>query len=100
MAHAKGKVSFWRPHDRTLPVEDALDDRVTDVTTQGESAPEPVRREQAERLLRTWKTPEGWRYFSAVNNTEVGVWYAAMSFAFFLFAGVLALLMRVQLAVP
>ena len=56
--------------------------------------------EQARRLAEAWKTPTGWRYWSAVNNTEVGLWYSAMSFVFFLFAGVLALLMRVQLAVP
>jgi len=55
---------------------------------------------QAERLRAAWKTPEGWRYWSAVNNTEVGLWYTAVAFVFMLFAGVLALLMRVQLAVP
>lgn len=71
-----------------------------DVRPLAEPPPEPLRRAQAERLLRTWKTPEGWRYWSAVNNTEVGVWYTAVSFIFFLFAGVLALLMRTQLAVP
>jgi cytochrome c oxidase subunit I+III len=59
-----------------------------------------VRRAQAERLLRAWKTPTGWRYWSAVNNSEVGLWYTAMTFFFLLFGGVLALLMRLQLAVP
>jgi cytochrome c oxidase subunit I+III len=71
-----------------------------DVEPRSEAPPEHVQRAQAERLLRTWKTPEGWRYWSAVNNTEVGLWYTAVAFFFFLFAGVLALLMRVQLAVP
>ncbi|TWI49250.1 cytochrome c oxidase subunit I+III [Pseudomonas duriflava] len=55
---------------------------------------------QKARLKKAWKTPEGWRYWSAVNNTEVGRWYTAVSFLFFLFAGVLALLIRTQLAVP
>jgi cytochrome c oxidase subunit I+III len=55
---------------------------------------------QAERLLEAWATPRGWRYWSAVNNSEVGLWYTAATFAFMLFAGVLALLMRTQLAVP
>ena len=72
------------------------------------SDPEPLRqapsaelrRAQEDRLLAAWRTPTGWRYWSAVNNTEVGVWYTAVSFAFFLFGGVLALLMRVQLARP
>jgi cytochrome c oxidase subunit I+III len=62
--------------------------------------PEEVQRAQAERLLRAWKIPEGWRYWSAVNNSEVGLWYTAMTFFFLLFGGVLALLMRIQLAVP
>jgi len=58
------------------------------------------REAQAQRLLAAWKTPTGWRYWSAVNNTEVGLWYTAAAFLFFLFAGVLALMMRAQLAVP
>jgi cytochrome c oxidase subunit I+III len=62
--------------------------------------PEAVQRAQEERLLQAWKTPEGWRYWSAVNNSEVGLWYTAAAFCFFLFGGVLALLMRTQLAVP
>ena len=62
--------------------------------------PEAVQRAQEERLLQAWKTPEGWRYWSAVNNSEVGLWYTAAAFFFFLFGGVLALLMRIQLAVP
>ena len=63
-------------------------------------APVAVRQAQAARLLKAWKTPEGWRYWSAVNNTEVGLWYTCVAFLFFLFGGVLALLMRIQLAVP
>ncbi|WP_417389490.1 cytochrome c oxidase subunit I [Gimesia sp.] len=58
------------------------------------------RRQSAERLLKPWETPRGWRYWSAVNNSEVGLWYTVASFCFFLFGGVLALLMRIQLAVP
>jgi cytochrome c oxidase subunit I len=57
-------------------------------------------REQERRLGRTWETPKGWRYWSSVNNAQVGLWYTATSLAFFLFAGVLGLLIRAQLAVP
>ena len=39
------------------------------------------------RLLATWRTPGGWRYWSSVNNTDVGLWYTAASLGFFLFAG-------------
>ena len=62
--------------------------------------PEDVRRAQEERLAQAWATPEGWRYWTAVNNSEVGAWYCLTAFFFMLAAGVLALLMRVQLAVP
>jgi len=55
---------------------------------------------RAERLLKAWETPKGWRYWSAVNNSQVGLWYTLTAFAFFLFGGVLALVMRIQLAVP
>ena len=54
----------------------------------------------ADRLRAAWKTPTGWRYWSAVNNSEVGAWYSLTAFFFMLCAGVLALLIRVQLAVP
>jgi cytochrome c oxidase subunit I+III len=65
-----------------------------------ERQPETVQRAQAERLRRVWASPGGWRRLSDVNNSVVGVWYIATACAFFLFGGVLALLMRVQLAVP
>ncbi len=71
-----------------------------DVEPLAEAPPEAVRRAQAERLLQAWKTPTGWRYWSSVNNSDVGVWYTAMTFVFLLFGGALALLMRMQLAVP
>jgi cytochrome c oxidase subunit I+III len=71
-----------------------------DVEPLAETPPAAVQRAQAERLLQAWKMPTGWRYWSAVNNSEVGLWYTATTFFFFLFAGVLALLMRLQLAVP
>jgi cytochrome c oxidase subunit I+III len=32
------------------------------------------RQAQEDRLRATWATPRGWRYWSAVNNTEVGLW--------------------------
>jgi cytochrome c oxidase subunit I+III len=71
-----------------------------DVGPLAEAPPEEVQRAQQARLLATWETPGGWRYWSSVNNSDVGLWYIATAFAFFLFAGVLGLLMRIQLAVP
>jgi cytochrome c oxidase subunit I+III len=71
-----------------------------DVEPLAEAPSEDLRRAQEDRLLRTWKTPGGWRYWSSVNNSDVGLWYTATAFFFLSFGGVLALLMRTQLAVP
>ncbi len=65
-----------------------------------EAPPEPVREKQEADLRAAWHAPTGWSYFSRVNNTDVGIWYTAGALFFFLFGGVLALLMRVQLAAP
>ncbi|PZQ10753.1 MAG: cytochrome c oxidase subunit I [Ancylobacter novellus] len=59
-----------------------------------------LRKAQEARLEKVWETPKGFRYWSAVNNSEVGLWYTATALAFFLFAGVLGLMIRTQLAVP
>jgi cytochrome c oxidase subunit I+III len=61
---------------------------------------EEEQRLQEKRLREVWEAPKGWRYWTEVNNTEVGIWYTATSFLFFLFAGALALLVRAQLAAP
>ena len=55
---------------------------------------------QRARLMKVWEAPKGWRKISAVNNSLVGKWYLLVSFGFFTFAGILALMMRAQLAVP
>ena len=55
---------------------------------------------ELERLEAAWKTPTGWRYLTTVNNTNIGLLYIGTSLLFFLLAGILGLLMRVQLAVP
>jgi cytochrome c oxidase subunit I+III len=75
-------------------------DRRGDVEPLPEAPPLEVREAQAQQLLRAWYTPKGWRYWSAVNNSEVGLWYTGATFFFLLFGGVLALIMRVQLARP
>lgn len=59
-----------------------------------------VRQAQEARLLKAWSQPRGWRYWSEVNNSIVGIWYTALVLLFLLFGGALALLMRIQLAVP
>ena len=56
--------------------------------------------EEEEELRRIWCAPHGWEYLTVVNNNYVGIFYLGTAFLFFLLAGVLALLMRVQLAAP
>lgn len=50
-------------------------------------------------LERIWALPRGLRRLTAVNNTSIGLLYMGAAFLFFLLAGVLALIMRAQLAV-
>ena len=52
------------------------------------------------RLQAVWKSPTGWRFFSRVNNTSIGLLYIGTALLFFLLAGVLGLMIRAQLAVP
>lgn len=59
-----------------------------------------IRKAQEDNLRWAWAAPEGWRAVFNVNNSRVGLWYTVTAFGFFLFAGALALLMRVQLATP
>jgi cytochrome c oxidase subunit I+III len=65
-------------------------------------APQPDRDKTAEeaQLRAVWANPTGWRYWTSVNNTQIGLWYGSAAFAFMLFAGLLGLLIRAQLAVP
>ena len=53
---------------------------------------------ELEELERVWAYPPGWRKISEINNSLVGVIYIGAAFLFFLLAGVLALIMRVQLS--
>ena len=72
------------------------------MTSSEDSLPSSLPRPPGEReaLERVWASPKGWRIFSAVNNTEIGVFYIATAMLFFVLAGILALLMRAQLALP
>ncbi|MBB3220161.1 cbb3-type cytochrome c oxidase subunit I [Pseudoduganella umbonata] len=56
--------------------------------------------QELQRLEDVWRTPRGWRLLSSVNNTTIGLLYIGTSLLFFVLAGVLGLLIRLQLAVP
>jgi len=54
-----------------------------------------------EQLARAWAQPPGfWGWFKNVHHTAIGVRYIVTSFIFFLLGGVLAGIMRFQLARP
>jgi cytochrome c oxidase subunit I+III len=72
----------------------------TDEIDHSEAPPAELQRAQEERLKRAWEVPKGWRYWSSVNNEIVGQWYVIAAFCFLIFGGALAVLIRVQLAVP
>jgi cytochrome c oxidase subunit I+III len=55
---------------------------------------------ELEQLRALWNPPRGLRFITAINNNYVGVFYVGAAFLFFVLAGILALLMRMQLAVP
>ncbi|WP_427024221.1 cytochrome c oxidase subunit I [Aureimonas ureilytica] len=51
-------------------------------------------------LERIWHTPPGWGRLSAVNHTVIGRRFIVAAFVFFAIGGVLAMLIRAQLASP
>jgi cytochrome c oxidase subunit I+III len=55
---------------------------------------------ELERLQEVWKRDRGWRVLTQVNNTLIGLWYIGAAMLFLVLGGILALIMRTQLAVP
>lgn len=55
---------------------------------------------EQQRFTETWTSPSGWPgWLSVVNNRPLGIRFMLTALAFFLIGGLLALLMRIQLAV-
>jgi len=52
------------------------------------------------RLKDVWRSPRGWRFLSDVSNNVIGCLFIGTTVLFFVLAGILALMMRTQLAVP
>lgn len=79
---------------------------MTDIASRPPNDPAPLPSEvprpegERERLEAIWRSPRGWRVITEVNNTVIGYFYIATAFLFFLLAGILGLLIRLQLAVP
>jgi cytochrome c oxidase subunit I+III len=79
-----------------VTTETGFDPRLYDRFPTDEPRPE----REVDELRRIWAAPKGWAILTAVNNNFVGVWYVGAAFLFFVLAGVLALVMRTQLALP
>jgi cytochrome c oxidase subunit I+III len=64
--------------------------------------PNPLPRPAAEleALQAVWQRPRGIRLLTVVNNTYIGMFYVAAALLFLVLGGILALLMRTQLALP
>ncbi len=62
---------------------------------------EPRPRDELDELEAVWCRPRStWQWMTAINNNFVGVYYVGAAMLFFVLAGLLALLMRTQLALP
>ncbi|WP_312147818.1 cytochrome c oxidase subunit I [Brevundimonas sp.] len=62
---------------------------------------EPRPDDELEKLEEVWCGPRRpWEWITAINNNYIGVYYVGAAMLFFVLAGVLALLMRTQLALP
>ena len=71
--------------------------------SQAALATEPVEdfEQHTEELERTWRRPRGlWGWLSTVDHKEIGKRFIVTALVFFALGGVLALLMRIQLARP
>ena len=65
------------------------------------SQPQPTTALRLHRQLTAiWATGPGWRRLASVNHSVIGMRMMVTSFAFFLIAGILGMLIRVQLATP
>lgn len=74
---------------------------MTNPTMERKAELSPAEIEHASRLEAVWREPKGlWGWFKHVHHTSIGKRYVVTAFAFFAAAGILAGLMRLQLAFP
>ena len=71
---------------------------MTDSRATNPSPPSPLRLHK--QLDAVWGTPPGWGRLKAVNHNIVGRRFIVTAFVFFVIGGVLAMLIRAQLATP
>ena len=78
----------------------AEDDLTVPQTTFG--SPEALMRDaDLAQLHETWSRPRGlWGWLVTTNHKDIAERYIVTAFIFFILAGILAVIMRIQLAVP
>ncbi|WP_328805648.1 cbb3-type cytochrome c oxidase subunit I [Sabulicella rubraurantiaca] len=66
------------------------------------TTPNPLPRppEELERLKAAWERPRGWRAFTDINNNIIGPLFIATALLFLTLAGLLGVIIRLQLAWP
>jgi len=74
---------------------------ITTNSTRG-TPPPPDERGQAlhDRLEAIWRNPRGWGALAAVNHSTIALRFMVTGAVFFVIAGLLAMLLRAQLALP
>jgi cytochrome c oxidase subunit II len=86
-----------RPHPRRRA---RADHRLPGIRTVNDATEPLTAVGRHRRLDAVWQNPPGWRRLGAVNHTVVGRRFIITAFVFFLVGGILAMLIRAQLAGP
>ena len=82
------------------PSEAATEPRQQWAPPLGLPNPAPRPPDEEAQLKKVWRQPRGWRFPTVVNNNWIGVLYIGTAVLSLILAGILALIMRAQLAVP
>ena len=75
-----------------------LPDGRPDARPRSRQIPTPEAERRDRELERIWTSGHGWQRFSAVNHSVVGMRFILTSLVFFTIGGLLAMLIRAQLA--
>src|SRR5690606_13641946 len=70
------------------------------VSSQSAEQKAETQRQLHEDFARVWDSPTGWRTLATVNHTPVAMRFMVTGIIFFLIGGIMAMLMRTQLALP
>ncbi|MDC6679091.1 cbb3-type cytochrome c oxidase subunit I, partial [Leclercia adecarboxylata] len=68
--------------------------------TQKSGAPAANLEQMQDEFDKVWGNPRGWRALTIVNHTSIGLRFLVTGAFFFLVGGLLAMLIRTQLALP